>query len=357
MSDTTAPVPMPSDMVFSAGIDHPELWLWDSWTLQEGPQALHLYCLALSRTRPDAGAITPRERNNFPFHVRRFLSHDQGQSWRDCGAVLRSGSVGDGADARNVWSGSVLRLDRECIAFGFTGVRDCGAGRDFLQTICIATGPEPGDARGSPAAALSCPLRDYDSITAKGYFLGARDTLGSNAGEDGGPIMAWRDPFLFTTDDGELHALWSAKLSPKRPAIAHARLKRDGNQIRLAALEPPIDLPDASLMTQAEVPKIYRDPASGDFLLLVSACDRQYEGQPDSQLTHIHRLYRSRHIAGPWQPFRASGSALSGLDGLFGASLLSHDTASGRLRVLGPYTENAGPNRQLRFGEVRDIAL
>jgi len=351
----TAPIPPVSDVVFTGGIDHPDLWLWDSWVMREADGVLHLYCLALSKTHSDGRAITPPERNDFTFHVRRFVSVDGGHGWTDEGVVMAPGRVADGADARNVWSGSVLRLDPDTLAFSFTGVRDCGTDRRFLQTICVATGSGPGQPDHMPEAALSCPLRDYDAIVSKGYYLGPRNTLGSNDGEAGGPIMAWRDPFLFETADGELHALWSAKLAPTVPAIAHARLRRDGSRISLAELSAPIKLPDTHLMTQAEVPKIYQDPASGEFLLMISACDRRYEGQPDSELTHIHRLYRSADLRGPWRTFHSTSSALAGLDGQFGASLLGHDMSTGRFSVLGPYTENAGPERQLRFAEVIEV--
>lgn len=344
-----APLPPAHRGVFSGGINHPDLWLWDSWTLDDSDGHLHLYCLALAKTHSDGTAITPPQRNDYTFHVRRFTSDDAGHSWSDKGTVMQHGQMRDGADARNVWSGSVLRLDKETVAFGFTGIRDCGTDRRFLQTICIALGASPEAPTQWPDAALSCPFRDYDAIVSAGFYLGPRETLGSNQGEEGGPIMAWRDPFLFKEADGALYAVWSAKLSPTVPAVALARLKREGSTLRVAQLYPPVELPDAQSMTQAEVPKLYRDAASGDYLLMVSACDRRFEGQPDRELTHIHRLYRSAALTGPWRPVSAAGSALPGLEGLFGASLIDIDLAQGVLTVLGPYTENAGPERQLRF--------
>lgn len=353
----TALIPPAREAVFTGGIDHPDLWLWDSWTLQEPGGEWNLYCLALAKKRRDGAPIMPSQRNDFTFHVRRFTSVNAGGSWRDKGAVMRPGQIADGADGRNVWSGSTLRLDGETVAFGFTGIRDCGTSRRFLQTICVAIGTDPRGADRLPRDALSCPLRDYETIVSKGYYLGPRETLGSNEGEGGGPILSWRDPFLFVGPDGQLHAVWSAKLSPTIPAIAHARLERDGDRITLAQLSAPIELPDAHLMTQAEVPKIYRDPASGDFLLMVSACDRRYEGQLDRELTHIHRLYRSSDLRGPWTAFGHDGSALAGLDGLFGASLVAHDVSTGRFSVIGPYTENAGPEKQLRFADVIEVEV
>lgn len=353
----TAPIPPARELVFTHGIDHPDLWLWDSWTMQEPDAELNLYCLALSKTRPDGAPILPAERNDFTFHVRRFISLDAGGSWRDRGPVMQPGQVADGADGRNIWSGSTLRLDKETVAFGFTGVRDCGTRRRFLQTICVAIGTGAGRPGRMPETALSCPLRDYETIVSKGYYLGPRDTLGNNEGEDGGPIMAWRDPFLFSGPDGQLHAVWSAKLSPTIPAIAHARLERTGDRIGLVQLSAPIELPDAHLMTQAEVPKIYRDPASGDFLMMISACDRRYEGQSDRELTHVHRLYRSSDLNGPWAAYGHGGSSLPGLEGLFGASLVAHDVATGRFSVLGPHTENAGPKKQLTFADVVEVEV
>lgn len=325
--------------------------------MQEPDGAWHLYCLALSKVHSDGTAITPPQRNDFTFHVRRFLSDSSGRSWRDMGAMMQPQQVADGADSRNIWSGSTLRLDRETVAFGFTGVRDCGAHRRFMQSICVATGTTAGRAERMPEAALSCPQRDYDSIISEGYYLGPRELLGRNDGEEGGPIMAWRDPFLFAGPDGQLHAVWSAKVSPTTPAIALARLKREGGQIKLAQLYAPIELPDAHLMTQAEVPKVYRDPASGDFLLLVSACDRRYEGQPDTELTHIHRLYRSPDLHGRWTCFGRGSSALPGLDGLFGASVVAHDASEGRFSFLGPYTENAGHEKQLQFADIVKVEV
>lgn len=343
------PIPPACPDVFRGGIDHPNLWLWDSWTLQTPAGPLHLYCLALSRTHSDGRSITPPERNDFTFHIRHFTSDDGGQTWRDRGVATLPQQIADGADARNVWSGSALRLHDGQTAFGFTGIRDCGKARSFLQTICVATAPAPGAEWRRPASPISCPLRDYDAITATGYYLGPKDELGSRDGEEGGPIMAWRDPFLFHMPNGELRAVWSAKLSPAVPAIAHARLKQRGDRIVMDELLEPIELPDAALMTQAEVPKIYFDETTEEFLLLVSACDRRYEGQPDAECTHIHRLYVSRDVSGPWRPFQAGNSKLPGLENMFGASLLSHDLERGRFEVLGPYTENAGPAHQLRF--------
>ena len=357
MNFKSAPIPPARGDVFIGGISHPDLWLWDSWTLDDPSEELHLYCLALSKTSADGTPVTPPERNDYMFHVRHFVSSDQGLSWRDKGAILCPGQVADGADARNVWSGSAHRLNNGRIAYAFTGIRERGADRSFLQTICVATGPDAFSVDTISPSPISCPERDYGSIVEKGYYLGPLSELGDNSGEDGGPIMAWRDPFLFEDDAGGLHAIWSAKIAATIPAIAHAKLKQIGDQILLDELSSPIELPDASCMTQAEVPKLYRDCVSGDWLLLVSACDRRYEGQPDRELTHYHRLYRSEDMLGPWQTISPESSKLYGLDGRFGGSIIAHDLVRGSFTILAPFTENAGPEKQLQFANPTEVFL
>ncbi len=352
----TAPVPGPSDTLFTGAIRHDQLWLWDSWTLREG-DTLHLYCLALSRRGHDGAPILPPQRNDHGFHVRHFVSPDGGTHWRDLGSVLEPGRAGDGADARNVWSGSVTRLGDGLVAFGYTGLREAGAGRRFLQTICAGLGGDPDRMDRAPAAAISCPLRDYEMIRDAGYYLSPLNELGADGGEEGGPIMAWRDPFLLEDEGGVLHAFWSAKLAPTRPTIAHAILARRGDDIVLDRLLAPIALPDSEAFTQAEVPKIYLDRPSGQYLLLISGCDRMFEGQPDSDVSQQQRLYRADSLDGPWHGALDGESVLGGLNGLFGSSLIGHDLSAGRIEVLGPFTENAGLPLQLTFAPVRSVAL
>ena len=169
--------------------------------------------------------------------------------------------------------------------------------------------------------------------------------------------MAWRDPFLVRDHNDELNAFWSAKIGPTRPAIARARLTEGPAGVSMTELLPPIELPDAAEYTQSEVPKLYHDKASDLWLLLVSACNRQYEGQPDSEVEFQQRLYTSASLDGQWESALVSGSVLTGLDGMFGCSLVDHDLVAGTLSVLGPFTEQAGPEKQLSFPPVRNVSL
>lgn len=351
-----APVPAPSRLPFRNGIRHPALWLWDTWTCRVGDE-LSLFTLALTRTQANGQAIAPGDRNNFPFHVRRFSSTDDGASWRDRGAYLRpSGDAAGGVMAHNVWSGCATR-DGDKLLFGFTGVRQPCATRPFVQSICVVRAPldfSPPDP--DEIFVISDPVADYDAIVSKGYYLGPRDRLGNAKGEDGGPILAWRDPFFLIRDTRTIDAFWSAKTGPTGPAVAHARLSRREGGFDVD-LRGPIRLPDSEAFTQAEVPKIYHDEGQDLFYMLVSACNRLREGQPDSEVSKELRLYVSGAPLGDWRPYRYDGSIIPGLDGLFGASLADCDFAAGAGTLIAPYTEMVEPDIQLTVAQPRRIAL
>lgn len=339
------PIPPPASMVFGASIAHPELWLWDSWTAT-CENITDLYCLALARTDLDGAAIVPARRNEFAFHVRRFRSVDGGLHWKDEGCVFAPSPARDGSFARNVWSGSVLDLPDGRRLHALTGIREQSSGRNFLQSIFIASAPS-ATAPPAPQDALLCPLRDYRAIRAAGYYLAEPGALGADAGEEGGPILAWRDPFLMQTPDGAIEIVWSAKTAPKTPALGRARIAERDGEWRVSELLPPISLPDDGCMTQAEVPKIYRDSGQEGFYLMVSACDRVSEAQPDHEVSKELRLFRSSSVSGPWRPWRQEGSTLPDMDHVFGASVFGGEFDLDRLNVVGPITEHADPSLQL----------
>jgi hypothetical protein len=351
------PVPPPATERFENGIAHPSLWLWDSWTT-ELDGALHLHCLALSRVDAAGQPIDPSNRNDYPFHIRSFQSFDNGASWQDNGAFLQPQDHGDGSFARNVWSGGILaRAPGPWIA-GFTGIRQMPDGRPFLQTICMGLSDNGKTLDALPAAALSCPLRDYDDIRAAGYYLPDLESLGAAEGEEGGPILAWRDPFILDAGNGRFEVFWSAKAAPARPAVAHATVQLLESRFRIETLHPPILLPDDSRFTQAEVPKICRDAESGTFYMLISACDRINEDQPADEVTKRLRLYKAASLRGPWFPaFGNKGSSIPDTENLFGGSILKADFRTGQLHLIAPYSEYAACDKQLTFAPVRIIAL
>lgn len=352
----SAPIPPASNLPYFDGICHADLWLWDSWTCEIDGE-LSLFTLALARADNRDNAILPAARNDFKFHIRRFASTDDGRSWHDCGAYLSpSDTAAGGILRRNVWSGCATPTD-EKLFFAFTGVRQPSPERPFLQSLCAIVAPldlSPPDP--AKTIIISDPYTDYTHIRDRGYYLGPRDQLGDMRGEEGGPILAWRDPFLFANGDGTFDAFWAAKIRPVRPAVGHARLvpHKAGFDVELC---DPVLLPDDREFTQAEVPKVYRDKASGSFCMLVSTCNRMREGQPDHEVTKELRLYRAKSLTGPWHPFRHDTSILSGLDGLFGASLTAFDIERGQATLIGPYTEMVAIDRQLTFAPPTQIDL
>ena len=347
------PIPPAHEARFVGAIRHPELWLWDSWVMR-ADGALHLYCLALSRVSLDGRPILPARFNDYRFHYRHFVSSDDGESWRDRGAVLYPGNLADGSDNGNVWSGGVHMLKNRRILYGYTAVEHASPQRRFIQSPVFAEGGVSGPTH-FPEAAQSHPVRDRARIVEAGYYLPEAAEIGSDDGEAGGPILAWRDPFIFD-DHGTLRAVWSAKLGPRQPCVAHAALERCAGEWT-ATLQPPIRLPDADSYTQAEVPKLCRLEDDGSWLMMVSACDRLHEGQPDSEVTKGLRLYRAPAVDGPWAPAFSHGSVIRGVDHLFGASFLDRAVCGGEVRMIAPYTVKIGLERAMSFAPVQTVAL
>lgn len=349
------PVPPPSSEKFENGIVHPALWLWDSWTAEING-AVHLYCLALSRVDAAGNAVLPENRNNHPFHIRHFKSDDGGQSWMDKGVFLEPDESEGGAFSRNVWSGGVLALGTGDWIAGFTGIREAGSDRPFLQSICIVRSGTEDTVDASTVTNLSCPLRDYDAIRAAGYYLPDRDTLGAFDGEEGGPILAWRDPFILGAGEGRLEVFWSAKIAPARSAVAHATVRMTSQGFQIEKLHPPMTLPDDAAFTQAEVPKIYQS-SSGACFMMISACDRLNEDQPAEEVTKVLRLYRSSSIRGPWTPaFANYSSVIPGTDYLFGGSFLQADVDAGQFHLISPYSEYKSQRDQLTFAPLKVVS-
>ncbi|MBL4853539.1 hypothetical protein JYT93_00660 [bacterium AH-315-J19] len=352
-----APVfPAPYKGMFTGGIVHPELWLWDSWCFEQDG-VTHLYCLALSRHTENGKPIHPRERNQYPFHIRHFISKNQGYSWEDCGMFQSLSPNAQSYYSRNIWSGSVKPVPGGHKLVGFTGIRLQDKNHEFLQSIGVGRSRDGFHIDSIQPQALSCPMRDYDDIIAAGYYLGPRDDLGANAGEGGGPILAWRDPFIFVDASGEIHMFWSAKILPQQGAIAHAVLEVRNEEYRIKKLHKPMTLPDGADITQAEVPKILHDKKRGLYYLLISACNRLHEDQKESEVSKTSRLYKSESLRGPWQFYRPGSSIIPGLENCFGASVLRADFDNDELHLICPITEKAAPKWQLTFAPLKTMSL
>ena len=331
---------------FENGIHHPLLYLWDAWSYEESG-VLHLYCLAVSRLKPDGTVLDPTERNSYPFHVRHFLSKNSGTTWKDEGCFLTPRLGENMYDSRTIWSGSSELLPDGKKLMAYTGIYQIDENQCFLQNIALAISNDGFEINKRFDSPLSCPKRDWTTITNLGYYLDQPFNLGHKDGENGGPIMAWRDPFVFIDVEENIHLFWAAKTDSHKSAMAHVTIEKDGETFRINKIFPPITLPDQANFTQLELPKMYYDAEKKWYYLIVSTCNRLYEGQSDEEVDKSLRLYRSSSLDGPWQPYGKEGSLILKNKNLFGLTVLKTDFKNNRLLCIAPYTD-AAPN-QLSF--------
>ena len=337
-------IPEPYGKTFVNGIRHPHLYLWDSWTYIEN-NTMHLYCLAISREKANGEKLQPKERNNFPFHIRHFTSIDDGMSWKDEGCFLKPKDIYK-LNYRTIWSGSVKPLQNGKKLVAYTGIKNRDSEHCFLQNIAIGLSDDGYNINHDYDAEVSSPLNDWKTIIEKGYYLDSISNLGSNKGEKNGPILSWRDPFIFYDKDNSLHLFWAAKIGPRLSAMARATLKVKENSFIIEKLHAPITVPDSDEFTQLEVPKVLFDASKEVYYLIISSCSRLYESQPDSEVSKEVRLYASKNINGPW---KSLGNKILGEKNLFGISVLKTDFKNNRLLCIAPYTEQASKENMLTF--------
>lgn len=347
--------PSPCDTLFSGGIVHPELYLWDAWSYQDAGQ-WHLYCLAVARTLPDGTALAAHHRNRVPFHIRHFVSDDSGRHWRDLGEFQSHGLAPDGHDARNVWSGSILRLAPGKFLCGYTGLRVRDDRHEFFQTLGAGFSRDGLTIDPHSLSLLLCPERDHPAIRDAGYYVDRIENLGANAGEENGPILAWRDPF-FIQDNGTVYMLWAAKKSKDTCALGMATVTITDNTVAMDKLLPPVVMPDSATFSQLEIPKIVYDSTQARFILIIATTTRISETQPDAEVEKRMRLYTAKSITGPWTSGGGQSSAIENSTCLFGMTVLEVDTVSGTLRCMAPYTELAQDPKPLSFAPTFNIAL
>ncbi|WP_371397274.1 hypothetical protein [Fretibacter rubidus] len=342
---------------FTNGIVHPDYWLWDSWTTSNGKDEYDFYCLSLSRLNDCGKAIQPSERNSHAFHIRKFRTYDAGTNWSDLGPVLSPSESEDMSYAGNVWSGSAIHLKNGKTLHGFTGIEGVDDNHPFMQSICFGFSTDTEHEIIPLERATLHPRRDYQFIRERGYYLDSIDRLGHKNGEAGGPIMAWRDPFLIKSPDGTLHCLWSAKSTPATPVIAHVILDVSENNVSVRHLMKPILLPDSHEFTQAEVPKVLYSPTTQLYYLMIASCDRLREGQADDEVSKQQRLYVSRTIRGPWEPYRSETSIMPGLKDRFGCSILSSDFQREEVQLMCPVTEQSDEASILSISGPKSVSI
>lgn len=343
--------PAPYGEPFYGCISHPDLYLWDAWSYEDD-KALHLYCLAINKTQPNGDKLLPADKDNYLFHTRHFHSSDNGASWQDAGAFQQPLHTNDGHDARNIWSGSIEPLADGNKLVGFTGIFEVDDQRQYLQNISLAKTADGNQVEWFLDSPLSCPVRDRTQILEAGYYLDIAERLGHKDGEEGGPIMTWRDPYIFVDDNDQIHVFWAAKSGPTTPAIAHGLIKLGPKGYFLEHLYAPISLPDGDSFTQGELPKIYHDKLNETFYLVISTCKRLYEAQPESEVERALRLYKSESLRGPWVPANGQDSLIDGADGMFGMTVLRTDFENNRLLCISPRTSAVDAEQAFTFSET-----
>lgn len=363
----TLNIPVPNRQIFTGGIRHPDLFLWDAWSCNiidgNGVENIHLYCLAVNRLKNNGEPLLPKERNSYTFHIRHFISSDSGCTWIDKGAFQRSALASDGHDARNVWSGSVMPTQDGRVLAAYTGIYEAGEQNIFRQNLAAGIVYDSDSFGDTAGQLLLCPVRDEEKIRAAGYFMSDRERLGDRDGEQSGPILAWRDPFVFRDPkqkklDKQLVMLWAAKPSATQAAIGMATIKIDSNsKMSVDKIFAPILLPDGDQFTQIELPKIYFDSVKDRYILIVATTTRESESQSDEQVVKRIRLYTSDSIDGDWVSSGIKDSALEGIDNIFGMTVLKTDFEMQKLYCIAPYTEAASTQDELTFASVFEINL
>ena len=346
-------IPPPSNEIFENGINHPLLYLWDSWSYKDAG-VLHLYCLAVSRVKHDGSPLQPMERNDFPFHIRHFTSDTNGRLWKDEGCFLKPEKWAKKLNCHTIWSGSIEAMPDGRKLTAFTAVEKNDPDHEFVQNIVLAISNDGYNVDRIADDVLSSPRRDWEEIIEMGYYLDDKKELGSNNGEGGGPILAWRDPFIFIEKEDKINLFWAGKISPTKSALVRAELQKDGELFKIASLFPPVTVPDGNTFTQLELPKVVYDDKKEIYYLIISSCNRLYEGQSDEEVDKGVRFYKSGSLNGQWE---ALGDKILGTENLFGPTVLDTDFKNNRLLCIAPYTDAAEKDRSLTFSAVFYVYL
>lgn len=340
----TLVTPAPSAIKFDNGISHPELYIWDAWSLTRRDGTISLFTLSQPRSSfSDDGLDLQRERDVLPHHWRRFDSSDDGDSWADLGAVFTPNLDNHNAfDARSIWTGSVACIANKVYA-AYTGIAQVGEDHPFLQSLGLAIeNPETGYFVSLSEEPLLCPRRDYELIQSKGYYLGPKTTLGHKDGEEDQCALAWRDPELFEDDCGRVHLFWAAKAVENalpKPAIGHALLS-DLSTKPTADLLPPIRLSDESNITQAEVPQLIYDKRQSTYFMMVSTTNKRCNDQTDADGDLSVKIYGTDTLSGALELKRI---LLTNSDKRYPGTWVQH--SNGRLSFTAPYNRASSPEK------------
>ena len=307
---------------FPASIASPRWHLWDNAGYKQDG-VTHIYAQAAERVpgeRPEA--------RYWRAYWRHFSSADEGHTWTDEGPALRPRAGSGAADAKAIWSGSVMVLPDGRRLAAYTGL---AAGHLALQSISLAVSHDGSEfVRLTESHPLLSPTRDYDRLLDLGYYLCPRATLGDEPSEADGTFMALRDPFLFW-HDGQLHMLFGAKAvdgpSVTR-AVGHAIIRTSIAEAECELL-PPIRVPDGHEFNMLELPNVVHH--DGLYYLIISTARLAHLDQPDLETGKSVRIYRSTGLDAGWRPYGDAGThvILGPESRLYGLSIIGEQGREG----------------------------
>lgn len=256
----------------------PEHWVWDFWFADDGTN-FHMYYLHAPKS-----LINPDLR-----HRNAVIGHATSQdltNWTDRGPVLTPGGEGD-FDETATWTG--------CVVLGPDGVwRMFYTGSRFLS-------PDSNTNIETIGVAKSADLHNW--VKMRGPIVEADPRWYEKLGDSSWPEEAWRDPWVFSNDEGDLwHMLITARANTgdelDRGVVAHATSTDFENW----TVQPPLSK-TGSGFRHLEVPQIAVLEESN---VLLFSCDQKALAGARSNGNGGIWALRASNPAGPYDASEAT---------------------------------------------------
>ncbi|PKM58547.1 MAG: hypothetical protein CVU98_00390 [Firmicutes bacterium HGW-Firmicutes-3] len=310
-------------------------YVWDNWGFVSHDGVLHIYAQYCEKSL----CVLPEDRY-WNVHIEHFISLDHGKTFKQRGPVIQKSLDREAFDSYNIWSGCAIPLEDEKVLALYTGLKlpkeSLESDRKYaLQSIGGAISEDGGYTFSKLDRPLISPIRDYELLQEKGYYLGPIETLGAIDDPDG-TFMCLRDPEVFI-EDHTLHIIFGAKAVQHidgkniiRNAIGHAIIK-DLDNIESLEIQRPLFIAKENDYNQLELPNLIKWKEY--FYLIISTTKLDYIGQPDVEVEKTVRVYRSTQlIDGDWEPFGKDGEHIilkNKIHKLYGPKLIHMSAKNG----------------------------
>lgn len=312
-------------------IESPDFLVWDNWGFIENEGTQHVYAQYCNRS-----TCKVNEDKYWNARIRHFISENNGESWEDCGTSIDVSPNSSAFDSGIIWSGSTLLLNDGRVISAYTGVKMKAPNSTLadkehytLQSIGLGVSKDGGYTFEKLNRAIISAVESYKDFKEKGYYLGAKKTLGIDKDPDG-IFMTLRDPFLFQKADGSLHVFFAAKSSHAKdgekavvPCVGHAVIKDVVNFEQIELLKP-ILLSSEKGFNQIECPNLVE--RNGRYYFIISTTQNNDKGEEDRFMDKTVRVYTSDNIDGGWGPYGKNGSHVilhNKKDNMYGFNILN----------------------------------